>query len=101
MNRQKRRARVAKRAEISLKDWIKLSWNCGWSGCTEKHFGDHVPEGWRCLVVYSGRTVLDLTKVKKWHHDKVICPAHARMLDEMLYPGADEFESLDETAGEA
>jgi hypothetical protein len=63
--------------------------HCGWRGCTESFDGFFAPPGWVNLNVYcSPEPILDIRQITDWRHDKVLCPAHAKALDNLLYPGA-------------
>jgi hypothetical protein len=54
--------------------------------CPETYEGDQ-PPGWVYLIAYhSPQPVLDITKIRHWSHDKVLCPKHAKMLDDLLFP---------------
>jgi hypothetical protein len=45
-------------------------------------------EGWSNLIVYDDTDVkLNITAIRRWRHDKVLCPEHARALDALLLPG--------------
>jgi hypothetical protein len=71
---------------------------CGWRGCTEAYQGNQ-PPGWVTLIAYHApQPVLDLTKIKDWQHDRVLCPTHAAMLSAQLYSaGGDQTETPDST----
>jgi hypothetical protein len=57
---------------------------CGWRDCTATCKGD-LPPGWVNLLVYwSPMPVVDARRIKHWAHDKVLCPAHALALDQLL-----------------
>ena len=61
--------------------------HCGWRGCTESFNGRVAPPGWVCLIAYhSPKPILDIKQIADWRHDKVLCPAHAKELDNLLYP---------------
>jgi hypothetical protein len=57
---------------------------CGWRGCEASCKGD-LPFGWVNLVLYWAKMpVLDTRLIDHWVHDKVLCPAHALALDQLL-----------------
>ena len=62
-------------------------YQCGWRGCSECFSGHVQPPGWVNLIAYhSSVPVLDIMSITDWRHDKLLCPAHAKALDDLLYP---------------
>jgi len=87
MNRhERRRLGVSAVPGISGEKYRSMRRMCGWEGClevTEKP--PPIPDGWVWLLTYSDpQFVVDFRKIKQPRHDKVLCPTHAKALDDLL-----------------
>lgn len=61
---------------------------CGWRGCAAACGVHTLAEGWATVIVHDDpKPVLDLTLISRWRHDKVLCPQHALILDQLLDVG--------------
>jgi hypothetical protein len=93
MNRQQRRKAlkcglVFKTETFTREQIMSMGRICGWQGCDNSCPGD-LPAGWVNLFTYwSARPVLQIMEIQHWQHDKVLCPEHAAILDEVLKPYA-------------
>lgn len=86
-NRHERRKSVKLMREqtINVEDFINMASMCAWEGChaTTKQPHKH---GWSSMLLYKGEPQRDLLAINErlMARDCVLCPEHARYLDEHL-----------------
>ncbi|TYR29348.1 hypothetical protein FY036_20940 [Mesorhizobium microcysteis] len=86
-NRHERRKNIKLgRAEIvRIDDFINMPSMCAWEGChcTTSNADN---EGWSKMVLYTGKTRTNFLNIdpRRIARDCVLCPEHARYLDEHL-----------------
>lgn len=85
---ERRRATKIMHSEIrmvSVAELAKLPSGCAWEGCgaSTRNPDDH---GWSKLLLYTGKTKLEFLDIDPQFmtRDCVLCPEHARYLDENL-----------------
>jgi hypothetical protein len=89
---KRRRATVIEQRTFSIDELRKMRHRCGWRDCPESYQGDQ-PSGWVSLLAYHApRPIPDVKRIRDWRHDKVLCPKHAKMLDDLLLPTRFEVE---------
>lgn len=80
---ERRRAAKIGAKMMDLSELAALPSGCAWDGC--EHF-THDPDkhGWSKLMLYRGKTALDFMEIDPalMDRDCVLCPEHARQLDE-------------------
>lgn len=86
-NRHERRkgAKLFRLEKMSLDDFLAMPSGCAWDGC-HATTSDPDKRGWSKMVLYSGPTHTDFAKIapELMARDCVLCPEHARYLDEHL-----------------
>lgn len=86
-NRHERRraAKLGTMTMMSAEDFCNLGSMCAWEGCCTTT-SDPDKGGWSKMLVYKGRTQTDFMKIdpRQMARDCVLCPNHARYLDEHL-----------------
>jgi hypothetical protein len=93
MNRHDRRS--LKRGTMEIKmlpvdKFNKLTARaCCFNGCGNSFdFKDGgMPKGWQAIVMYGDpQTVLHLGEVRDWKRDGVLCPEHAEVVQDLMFP---------------
>lgn len=86
-NRHERRraVKLSTMTMMSMEDFLNLGSTCAWEGCCATT-PDPDRQGCSKMLVYKGRTQTDFMKIdpRQMARDCVLCPEHARHLDEHL-----------------
>lgn len=85
---ERRRAAKVMRVEqrtMSVEEFASLPSGCAWAGCTATTAEPH-KHSWSNMLIYRGRPALDFLEIdpRQMARDCVLCPEHARYLDENL-----------------
>ena len=86
-NRHERRraTKVGEHILISAEDFRSMPSLCAWGGCGASTL-DVDGAGWSKMVLYSGETHANFLDInpRRMARDCVLCPTHARQLDEQV-----------------
>jgi hypothetical protein len=82
---ERRRAAKLFTEKMSVQEFISLPSMCAWAGC-RKTTESPDSEGWSKMLLYKGKTQSDIRDIHPadTQRDCVLCPEHARHLDENL-----------------
>jgi hypothetical protein len=85
---ERRRATKVRKTEQRLmkpEEFINLPSMCAWNGCNVTTTAPH-KHGWSSMLLYRGKPQLNFMEIEArlMARDCVLCPEHARYLDERL-----------------
>lgn len=81
----RRRAAKLSISTISVSEFLEIPSICAWHGCGKVTKNPYAA-GWHSMLLYKGQPKLNVLEIenRNMQRDSVLCPEHARYLDEHL-----------------